>query len=319
MSNRTPKPRIILDCDPGLDDAVAIALAVRHADVVGITTVGGNVGLEHTTANTLALCDILAVPELEVHAGHDLPLSGSLDHRATEYHGPFGTGSVRLAEPSRPATSDDAVDWIIGTVRAEEGIALVATGPLTNIALAFQKAPDIVDKISEISWMGGSSNGGNTTPGAEFNSWVDPEAAAIVFAAGHPNLVMVGLNVTHTVLLDRPWIEQLRQQTQGTKMEVFADLLDYYEVRQREMTMLAGAAVHDALAVLHVTHPELLAGVRRPVEIVLSEGPARGMTLVDLRPMRSTSPAITGPENAKVVEWANVLAIQELIGQALSA
>lgn len=313
MNHETPKRRIILDCDPGLDDAVAIALAVRHAQVVGITTVGGNVGLEHTTANALALCDILAVPELEVHAGHDLPLSGSLEHRATEYHGRYGTGSVRLADPSRSANSDDAVGWIIETVRAEEGIALVATGPLTNIALALQRAPDIIEKFSEISWMGGSSNGGNTTAGAEFNSWVDPEAAAIVFESGHPNLVMVGLNVTHSVLLDRPWIEQLRQQNQGTKMEVFADLLDYYEVRQRELTTLAGAAVHDALAVVHVTHPELLAGVRRPVEIVLSEGPARGMSLVDMRPMRTPSPA-----NAKVVEWADVSAIQELIGQALT-
>ncbi len=312
MKTDTPKPRIILDCDPGLDDAVAIALAVRHADLVGITTVGGNVGLTHTTANALALCDILGVPELEVHAGNDLPLSGSLEHRATEYHGPYGTGSVHLDEPSRPATSADAVGWIIDTVRAEEGLALVATGPLTNIALAIQKAPDIIEKLSEISWMGGSSNGGNTTPGAEFNSWVDPEAAAIVFAAGHPNLVMVGLNVTHTVLLDRPWIQQLRRQVQGTPMEVFADLLDYYEARQRELTTLAGAAVHDALAVLHVTHPELLAGVRRQVEIVLSEGPARGMSLVDIRPMREPSPA-----NAKVIEWADVAAIGDLIGLAL--
>ncbi len=312
MTSQTPRRRIILDCDPGLDDAVAIALAVRHADTVGITTVGGNVGLEYTTANALALCDILGVPDLPVHAGHDLPLSGSLEHRATEYHGPYGTGSVRLAEPSRPATSADAVGWIIETVRAEEGIALVATGPLTNIALAFQKAPDIIKKLSQISWMGGSSDGGNTTPGAEFNSWVDPEATAMVFGAGHPNLVMVGLNVTHTVLLDRPWIDELRRHVQGTATEVFADLLDYYEIRQREMTTLAGAAVHDALAVIHVTHPRLLAGTRRPVEIVLNDGPARGMTLVDLRPMRNPTPA-----NTTVIEWADASAIQDLIGQAL--
>lgn len=313
MNAMNPRPRLILDCDPGLDDAVAIALAVRWADVVGITTVGGNVGVGPTTANALALCDLLGRADLPVHAGHDVPLSGSLAHRATEYHGPLGTGSVRLASPSRPATSDDAVGWLIDTIRSEPDLWLVATGPLTNIARAIQLVPDILDGLAGISWMGGSSSSGNTTAAAEFNCWVDPEAADIVLRAGHPRVSMLGLNVTHTVLLDALWITELRERSSGTPMEVFADLLEYYEQRQRSMTTLAGAAVHDALAVLRVTHPTLLAGVRRSVEVITTDGPARGMTLVDQRPLRTPSPG-----NAEVVEWADANLIRSVLFDALA-
>lgn len=312
MELNSPK-RMILDCDPGLDDAVAIAFALAHADVVGITAVGGNVALDKTTTNALALCDLLGVAQLPVHAGHDMPLGGSLEHRATEFHGPYGTGSVRLAEPSRPATSNDAVQWIIETARAEEGLWVVATGPLTNIAHVIQQAPDVLDRLAGISWMGGSTTYGNTTVAAEFNCAADPEAAAVVFQAGHRNLIMAGLNVTHTVLLDRPWIEEYRSAVVGTDREVFAELLDYYEQRQREFSTLAGAAVHDALAVAAVTHPELLAGRRRAVEIVVGEGPTRGMTLVDQRPRRDG-----GTTNARVLEWADAPEIRSLIGHALA-
>jgi purine nucleosidase len=305
---------MILDCDPGLDDAVAIAVALRWADVAGITTVGGNVGLERATANALSLCDLLARADIPVHAGHDLPLSGSLAHRATEYHGPFGTGSVRFAVPSRRATSDNAVEWLIDTIRSGPDLWLVATGPLTNLARAVQRVPDILDRLSGISWMGGSSTAGNTTPAAEFNCWVDPEAADVVFRARHARFSMVGLNVTHTVLLDRPWIDELREHTSGTVMAVFADLLEYYEQRQRSLTTLAGAAVHDALAVLRVTHPNLLAGVRRPVQVITTQGPARGMTLVDQRPRRKPDPA-----NAEVIEWANADLIRDVILESLTA
>jgi inosine-uridine nucleoside N-ribohydrolase len=304
---------MILDCDPGLDDAIAIAVALRHADVVGISTVGGNVGLERTTINALALCDVLGRPDVPVYAGHDEPLCGSLAHRATEYHGPQGTGTVRLADPSRPATSNDAVGWMIETIRSEPGLWLVATGPLTNVAMAVQRAPDIVDALAGISWMGGSSSAGNTTAAAEFNCWVDPEAADIVIRAGHRQFVMLGLNVTHTVLVDRPWIEQLRVVTAGTSMEVFVDMLDYYEHRQRSMTTLAGAAVHDAVAVLRVTHPELLGGVRRPVQVITHDGPTRGMTLVDQRPRREPDPG-----NVEVVEWADSDRIRSALLEALT-
>ena len=313
MSVVVDRPRIILDCDPGLDDAMALAIALHDADVVGITTVGGNVGVERTTANALALCDLLGRSEVQVHAGHDMPINGSHEHRATEYHGPNGTGSVTLPEPSRPATSSDAVDWIIDTIRSEAELWLVATGPLTNIAHAFQTAPDIVERLAGISWMGGSSTAGNTTPAAEFNAWVDPEAAEIVFRSGIKNLTMAGLNVTHTVLLDRPWIDQLRRDIAHPGLVVFADLLDYYEARQRELTTLAGAAVHDALAVLHVTNRPLMAGLRRRVEVITGSGPTRGMTMVDQRPRRHPDAA-----NALVLDWADADGIRSALHSALT-
>lgn len=307
-----PTRRIVLDCDPGLDDAIAIALALRHVDVVGITAVGGNVDLEATTRNALALCDLLDAPDIPVHAGHDMPMSGSLAHRAIEYHGPHGTGSVELAAPSRPATSNDAVEWLVETIRAEEGLTVVATGPLTNIGYALRSAPDLAGRVAELSWMGGSSTVGNTNAVAEFNAWVDPEAADIVFRAGFEHLTMLGLNVTQTVTLDRPWIDDLRTRLVGSTNAVFADLLDYYEVAQRTVTTLPGAAIHDALAVVRVSHPHLLAGVRRPVEMALAAGPTRGMTVVDQRPFRRPPPS-----NTLVVEWADADAIRDLIRDAL--
>jgi inosine-uridine nucleoside N-ribohydrolase len=310
----TDAPQVILDCDPGLDDAIAIALALRWSDVVGISTVGGNVSLERTTANALALCDLLGRSDVPVHAGHDTPLSGSLEHRATEYHGPFGTGSVRLDAPTRPATSDDAVTWLIATIRSHPNLWLIATGPLTNIARAIQQDPGIVGELAGIAWMGGSSGAGNTTAAAEFNAWVDPEAAAIVLGCGHPRIVMLGLHVTHTVLLDHLWISELRDSIVGSPMEVFADLLAYYEQRQRSITTLAGAAVHDALAVLAVTHPEVMAGVGRTVQVITHDGPARGMTLVDQRPRR-----IPDPPNVEVIEWVDAARIRAIIRENCSS
>jgi inosine-uridine nucleoside N-ribohydrolase len=233
-------------------------------------------------------------------------------HRADEYHGPTGTGSVELPRSNRGPTSTDAVGWIIDTVRGEEGLWLVATGPLTNVAHAFLGAPDIVGKVEGVSWMGGSTDAGNTTAAAEFNCWTDPEAADVVLRAGVRNLSMVGLNVTHTVLLDRPWIEALREDITVPAMKVFADLLDYYEMRVSSMTTMEGAAVHDALAVLNVSDPHLFSGVRRAVEVILAEGSARGMTLVEQRPMRDLAPA-----NANVIEWADATAIRAIIHAAL--
>ncbi len=304
--------RIILDCDPGLDDAIAIALAVRHAELVGITTVGGNVGIEQATANALAFCDVLGRPDLPVHAGHDEPLGGDRVTRATHFHGGRGTGHVELSPPSRDADSTDAVGWLIETARADPGIWLVATGPLTNVAHALRAAPDLVDRLAGISWMGGSATNGNVTAAAEFDCFADPEAAAVVFGAGHPNLSMAGLNVTQTVLCDRLWIEELAARLDGRATHVFTELLTYYEQRTTAASLLAGAPVHDALAVVRVTHPHLLAGHRRPVE-VLTTGPGRGMTLVDNRPARHPEPA-----NCLVLEWADATSIRDLIAGALA-
>ena len=226
--------RIILDCDPGLDDAIAIAVALRHAEVIGITTVGGNVDVEQTTINALVFCELLGRPDVPVHAGHDEPLRGRRVQRAVDYHGPRGTGNVELVPPGRGPDSTDAVGWIVETARADPGAWLVATGPLSNVARALQAAPDLVDHLAGISWMGGSSTHGNTTAAAEFNCFADPEAAAVVFAAGHANLSMAGLNVTLQVLCDRPWIDDLAARVAGRPAAIFTDLLSYYEARDAD-------------------------------------------------------------------------------------
>ena len=309
---RVVRPRVILDCDPGLDDAVAIALALAHAEVLGITTVGGNVGIEHTTANAIAVCELLGRTDVPVHAGHDEPLRGPLVARATAYHGPTGTGDV-VFTPGRPADSEDAIGFIVEAARAHADVWLIATGPLTNVAHALAAAPDLVDRLAGISWMGGSATHGNVTAAAEFNCFADPEAAAAVFAAGHRELSMAGLDVTLTVTLDRLWIDDLAARLAGRPVAVLADLLAYYERGTRARTTLAGTPVHDALAVVRVTHPHLVAGTRRPVQVV-TEGPTRGMTLVDRRPARRPEPA-----NALVLEWADAAGLRELVADTLDA
>lgn len=305
------RPRVILDCDPGLDDCVAIALALAHTDLVGITTVGGNVGIEHTTTNALAITELLGRPDVAVHAGHDGPIGSSRPTRATEFHGPTGTGDAVL-HAERSAGDAHAVEWLIETVRADPGAWLVVTGPLTNVADALTRAPDLVAALAGISWMGGSSTHGNTTAAAEFNAFADPEAAAVVFAAGHPNLSMAGLNVTTGVLLDQAWIDDLTTSIGDGPRAVFPRLMAHYERRTTEHTTLAGAPVHDALAVVRVSHPELVSGRRLPVEVV-TDGAARGMTLVDRRPQRNPSPA-----NCLVLEHADADAIRSLIATTLA-
>lgn len=304
------RPATILDCDPGLDDCVAIALALAHTDLVGITTVGGNVGVEHTTANALAITELLGRPDVPVHAGHDDPLTGTRPRRAPEFHGPTGTADVTLT-PRRPAGGRHAVDWMIDTVRATPGLWLIATGPLTNVADAVRRASDLVEHLAGISWMGGSASHGNTTAAAEFNAYADPEAAAIVFAAGHPNLSMAGLHVTQTVLLDRPWIARLATAIGDGPTALFPRLLAHYEARTTAATTLAGTPVHDALAVVRVSHPHLIGGTVRPVEIVTA-GAARGMTLVDQRPHRQPPPG-----NCLVLDRADAGAIRALIASTL--
>lgn len=300
-----------MDCDPGLDDAVAIALALRHAEIVGITTVAGNVSVEQATANALSFCDVLGRPDLPVHAGCDRPMAGAAVSRATHFHGSRGTGDVRLPPSLRRPDSTDAVGWIVETVRRDPGVWLVATGPLTNVASALRVAPDIADGLTGISWMGGSATHGNVTAAAEFNCFADPHAAALVMAGAHPNVSMAGLDVTQTVLFDRVWIDALANELEGRPSHVFTELLGYYEERTRAATTLAGTPVHDALAVVRVTHPHLLAGIRRPV-LVITEGAARGMTLVDRRPAREPQPT-----TCLVLEWADAASIRALVAAAL--
>lgn len=307
---------ILLDCDPGLDDAVAIVVAERTGRLVGVTTVGGNVGLDHTTRNARSVLDLLGRPDIPVHSGADHPLAGAdRIQRAEQFHGPTGTGAVVLPEPSRPADSADAVGYLSHTIEHHERdrpLWLIATGPLTNVAGLAVSHPTALAQVDGIAWMGGSATYGNATAAAEFNAWADPEAAEIVFTCGHPHIVMVGLHLTHTVLLDRHWLDRFEPLVRDTPMEVFAEMIDFYDERQRRLTTLAGAAVHDAVAVAAATHPHLFGGLRRHVQVI-TEGAARGMTLVDRRPTRAPVDA-----NATVLEWANAPSLQTLVLDSLA-
>ncbi|MDH4147077.1 MAG: nucleoside hydrolase [Acidimicrobiia bacterium] len=274
------RPRLLVDCDPGHDDALALAVAARHADVVGITTVAGNAPLEHTTRNALVLRDLLEL-DAPVHAGADRPLVAPPRH-APQVHGPSGLDGPAPRQPTRDADGDDAAAFIVDTCRAEEGIWLVAIGPLTNVALALRRAPDLAGRLGGISLMGGSATAGNVTPTAEFNVWADPEAAAAVFASGVRPLVMSGLNLTRQFALDDDFVGGLRQAA-DERATFYAELLDYYLDRQEITSGRRAAVAHDVCAVLAVTHPELIAAEMRPVQVETAGALTRGMTVVDER------------------------------------
>lgn len=286
-----PRPRVIVDCDPGHDDALALFLAASHCDIVGITTVAGNAPLSATTHNALVVADLAGI-SAEVHAGAERPLVAPPRH-AGHVHGASGLGGPQPRQPSRAVTSNDAVGWLIDTIRAEEGIWLLPIGPLTNIALAFRQAPDLVERVAGVSLMGGSTSRGNRTATAEFNIWADPEAAAMVFESGVRPLIMSGLNLTRQLAVQDSFVEGLRAA--GTPASLFcADLMGYYIERYAAATGVRSALLHDVCAVLAVTHPHLVETVPRPVAIELSGEHTRGMTVVDERP------GTTAAHNAEV-------------------
>lgn len=271
--------KLLLDCDPGHDDAIAIVTAAHHAHLVGITTVAGNAPLERTTANALVMRDLLGL-DVPVHSGAARPFVAPAV-TAAAVHGESGLDGADLPPPTTALDGTDAAGFIIDTVRADEGIWLCGVGPLTNLALAMRSAPDIADRIGGISVMGGGRFG-NRTPVAEFNIWADPEAARIVFGYGGP-LVMAGLDVTHQFVATAERIDMVRA-IGGVLATTLAELLTFfsgtYIARHDDMT---GAAVHDPLAVLALTHPDLFTRSARWVEIETAGLLTRGMTVIDHR------------------------------------
>jgi len=278
------RPRLILDCDPGVDDAMAIIAASRWADLVGITTVAGNVALEHTTANACRLRSLLGL-DVEVHAGADGPLVGRQEF-ARHVHGETGLGDVVLPEPDRGPDSAHAVEYLVEATRSEEGIHLVPIGPLTNVALALRADPGLADRVASITLMGGSALGvGNVSAAAEFNVFADPEAADEVFRCG-ARVAMLGLNLTHQVRMGAAHAAECR--TIGTPVaDAMAGLLEFYTVFHLAAEEVADGPVHDPCAVLAVTHPELFTFEGRPVHVELTGTHTRGMTLVDERGPRT--------------------------------
>jgi inosine-uridine nucleoside N-ribohydrolase len=285
MAKNQTKPKIILDCDPGHDDAMAILLAARHCDVIGITTVTGNVNLDLTTHNALLMTQILNV-DIPVHAGASHALNQAHAH-APDIHGKTGLGGPKLPKLKRKVASDNAVQFIIDTIRNTEDVWLVPIGPLTNIALAIRQAPDIVKKVKGISIMGGSNSFGNRTPAAEFNIYADPEAADIVFSSG-ANIMMCGLNLTHQFLVTAVDIAEIRKMK--TFLSTFvSDMLEFFAGAYSRRLGRIEAPLHDPCAVLAITHPHLIHFEDRHVVVELYGKHTRGMTLVDERRFRNST------------------------------
>ncbi len=283
------EPRILLDCDPGHDDAMALVAAARYADLVGVTTVAGNAPLERTTHNARVMRDLLGI-DVPVHSGSPRPLIAQPSFGAF-VHGESGLDGADLPPPTTPLDGTDAVAFIVDRCRAVDNLWLVAVGPLTNIALALRAAPDIASRVVGISVMGGGTFGNRTAMG-EFNIWADPEAAAVVFGYGG-RLVMAGLDVTHQFQTTPERIARIAALP-GTLAEVFADLLDFFSANylsRHDPGSLHGAAVHDPLAVLAVTHPHLFDRIDRHVAIETRGELTRGMTVIDERRILEREPA----------------------------
>jgi purine nucleosidase len=273
--------KILLDCDPGLDDALAILLAHGdpNIDLVAVTCVGGNVALSNTTRNALQLSEYLGLQDIPVAAGAGEPLvRGAKD--ASHVHGSEGMGTVSLPAPTISVADLHAVDLIIETLRNAPGtVHLVATGPLTNIALALQKEPAIAQWAASFVIMGGSFTRGNSTPAAEFNIYADPEAAAVVFAAGW-DVVMVGLDLTLQAIATPEVVERMRQL--GRLGEELVVPLSTFWNDDKDPAW-NGQAVHDVVAVAYVTHPEFFTTVPAHVEVETAGAFTSGMTVVDFR------------------------------------
>jgi purine nucleosidase len=269
--------RIILDCDPGIDDALAIAFAHGHpgTDLLGITTVAGNVGLARTTANALAVCEFIGAAGTPVTPGCAGPLLRPTSD-ARDVHGDSGLGGAVLPPPVTSPAAGHAIDYIIDSARTAPGeITLVATGPLTNIALAVLREPRLAGWVREFVIMGGSAGRGNVTPAAEYNIWADPEAAAVVFRAGW-TVTMLGLDVTLRTGASAGVLQQMRDLGPlGT--ELLLPALGQY----RSVGEGAGPPVHDVCAVAWVAQPDLFGLVPARVEVETTGQLTSGMTLTD--------------------------------------
>lgn len=276
--------KIIIDTDPGQDDAVAILLSLSSPDeieVLGITAVAGNVPLSLTQRNARMVCELAGRPDIRVFAGCDRPLGRPLV-TAEHVHGKTGLDGPTLPAPTMPLQEQHGVDFIIDTLRAEPAgsVTLCPLGPLTNIATAMQRAPDIVSRIRQIVLMGGAYfQVGNITPAAEFNIYVDPQAAAVVFGAGVP-LVVMPLDVTHKALVTATRNDAFRAL--GTPVGIaVAQMTDFFERYDKEKYGSVGAPLHDPCVTAWLIRPDLFKGRHVNVMIETQSELTMGMTVAD--------------------------------------
>lgn len=310
---------VLLDCDPGHDDMLAILLAAKHLDVVGITTVHGNQSVDKTTANALKIVELGRL-DIPVSRGLAKPLLQDAVH-APQMHGESGLDGAELPMPTMLPTEADAIRTIVDASRRFDDLVIVPTGPLTNVAAALTVDPALAGRVREISLMGGSLSFGNWTPAAEFNIWADPEAADIVFRSGIP-IRMFGLNVTRRAAATPERIARIRAQ--GSHVSgVVADLLEFYSASSKTLYGLSGASLHDPLAVATLIAPELFVLQDLHVAIELNGTHTRGMTVCDYR--HASTPEIQERDaeprgetpNAKVATDIDVEGFFDLLAESL--
>lgn len=278
------KRKVIIDCDTGVDDALALLLCLKRLDVLGITTVGGNVGLENTQRNTRYVTEIAGRTDVPVFAGYARPLLVPLQD-ASYVHGAGGLGNIQVPEPKKPLEKQHAVDFLIETFMTRGDVSLITLGPLTNIAQALLKEPRLAKRIPEILTMGGSTVGGNATAVAEFNIFVDPEAAKLVFESGIP-IRMVGLNLTRQQVAT----PQMRDRVKaiGNPAAQFAARL--FGDREGKP---GRDSFCDACAVMWMIDPQVITK-SAPMHVTIeTRGEfTRGMTVCDTRGFRSDEPKV---------------------------
>jgi pyrimidine-specific ribonucleoside hydrolase len=288
-----PRP-IVLDCDPGHDDALAITLALARPELrlLGITTVGGNSPLANTTRNALRVLALLGRSDIPVAPGAERALLRQ-SWTPVEFHGESGLDGADLPEPEASPRPEGALALTEALIAgAGRPVTLVATGPLTNVALLLRARPRIREAVERICLMGGSLGEGNTTAAAEFNIWQDPEAAAIVFGSGIP-VSMMGLDVTHRALFLEPDVARLAAL--GTRIgRVWVDLLRFFAVYHRRRYGWDGSPIHDAVAVAHLAAPGLVTSRLMRVDVETAGELTRGRTVADPEGLRGL------PDNVEV-------------------
>ena len=284
------KKRVILDCDPGHDDAFALMLAAQNLDLLGVTTIGGNCTLENVTNNAIKVLEVMGkADEIGVYPGHSCLMVAPLIN-APQFHGETGLDGPDLPECAHEARDVHGVDFIVDTVMRVDDVTIIATGPLTNIAAAVNREPRIAGRIREVCIMGGSVTFGNWTPAAEFNIFADPEAASRVFNSG-VHVKMAGVNLTRQCCLTSEHVERFRQI--GTKTaNLAADLTEFFIGTSKANSALTGACMHDACAAAWVIDPTLITSVDMHIDVELDGKLTRGMTVCDYRHLRTTDPAI---------------------------
>jgi purine nucleosidase len=291
-----PKP-IIIDCDPGIDDAIALMLASASPElsVQAVTVSYGNVGLEHTLRNALAICELVGL-DVPVYAGADRPLvRGRV--MADEYHGQSGLGTIALPRPSRTAAPGRAVDAIIEACLSTPGaVTLVAIGAMTNVALALRLEPRLSEAVGQIVFMAGSTDEGNTSPAAEFNAFADPHALRVVLESGVP-LTMFGLNVTHQVLSTPDRVAAIRALDNPVSSTAAA-MLEHFSGAYRDIYGWPGAALHDPCTIAYLLDPTLFTTCPMHVAIDTDEGANFGRTTCDLRNLTGEPPNVRVALNA---------------------